>query len=327
MRKFLFIFVILFYFAYNNISYASNFHFTKVIDETPYVIINNIDILHKTQTFLLHSFLIGDTFQGEKTITLDTLNVETTTELSLYWDVLEYKLWPIIGPPNFMNYTVGFKPGDKLIIQYVTDDGSGEQKEIIVDKVLYNVCGNGSSILLTCQPISLDSNWFYKKHDIFDSPYITHSYGSWRHKAPRGQIKVEIPDIVKLKVDSLSNAFLPKESINELPRVTTQPLRFFHGYQYNEMIYYAAVISYGTKGRRGILYLLDKFGNILQKLEDKNFNKINGITDVDRDGTNELVVFMGDGYGGGIEVFDLELDKKSETVRLLSVGKIATIFD
>jgi hypothetical protein len=104
-----------------------------------------------------------------------------------------------------------------------------------------------------------------------------------------------------------------------------QPARF-HSIE-GEQIYYAAVFSYGEKPRTGVFYLLDNNGRILQRLDDRDFREINGITDVDRDGTHELIVFIGSVHGGGVEVYVLEWDEREESVRLSSARYLQTVFD
>lgn len=120
------------------IVHAAEFIFVTMIADTPYVMVNDDKAINMTQAVLLHSILIGDTYQREQTIRLDTTAAETLKRLSLYWDAHEYKLWPITGSSHYMKYVTGYAPGDVLIMQVITEDGSGEQMQIVVDKVLYS---------------------------------------------------------------------------------------------------------------------------------------------------------------------------------------------
>ncbi|KPJ50537.1 hypothetical protein AMJ40_02740 [candidate division TA06 bacterium DG_26] len=304
---------------------ASEFLFTKVIDGIPYVVVNDQQILQRAQASLLHSLLIGPTYQRGPIVFVDTAHPEVNEKLGLYWEPGDYRLWPIVGPEGNMKYWVGYKPGDCFTMQEVTDDGSGQQCDITVDKVFYSVWGRKSAIVLKCEPVPLDSTSISREHRTFYCPYITYPCTRWIPTTPRGPIDIEIPDTIARKVHSLSSTFFPADILHESVRTTVKPLRLHR--KSGDRLYYAVVLSYGEKGVTGVLYLLDASGGVIQRLSDRYFSQIMGITDTNRDGTHELIVFIGGAYGGGMLIYLLEWDDKKELAKLSSATYIDTVFD
>lgn len=315
--------------AFYQIALASEFVFVTMIDDTPYIIVNDYKAISMTQAVLLHSFLIGDTYEGEQAIRLDTTAAETLKRLSLYWDVYEYKLWPIAGPSNYMKYTTGYAPGDVLNMQVITEDGSGAQMQIEVDKAFYNVAGPNASILLKCKPVILGPAWNARRTHYTGSPYFVASLFGGQPASPMSLFDPTIPEVVKSKIDELIAETIPAAVASEYQSVTIQPIRALPPRGLAQEPYYAAILSYGEKGGTRFLFLFNSRGEIVQKLENKHmgFNRIIGVTDVDRNGIPELIVFVGNQYGGGIEVFQLSWDEDKTTVFLKKDGGIDTVFD
>jgi hypothetical protein len=96
---------------------------------------------------------------------------------------------------------------------------------------------------------------------------------------------------------------------------------------YQEKTFYATIASSVDKGSSGVLHLLDSAGNILQKIENTNYSGIEGLTDVDRDGNQELIIFYGSSYGGGVTLLGFGQDQQGLQPKLVEKARMATVFD
>ncbi len=145
---------------------------------------------------------------------------------------------------------------------------------------------------------------------------------SWNSSLSASAIDPSIPAHISQKIDSLSKQFFPTDV--HFPKVTIQPLMYLDRHRkYNKEKYYASIISYGSgsnKTRFGIFHLLDSEGKILYtQNEDVPNDEILGITDVDSDGTHELVISWGSWIGGGIKIVTLTGNQKIKICEELSL--------
>jgi len=97
---------------------------------------------------------------------------------------------------------------------------------------------------------------------------------------------------------------------------------------HKEEIYYCALMSYGSKGYVSALYLFDQYGKILQVISNNEFVEISGITDVDKDGSHELIIHYSSGdYSGGVAILALKRNSAIKQVNLVLEAKIETYSD
>ncbi len=301
-----------------------HFLYTIVRDGVPYVIINNAEELYKIQSSLLFSFQKANAPHRNYPLSLDLSNMEIIVDLPLYWGADSIRCFEIIGDADNLRNNVGFCPGDKLRVENVSRDSNGKQAQIIVDKILFHADWGFSFVILKCKPVDRSSDFFSNIAQT-GAPLIAFTYIEWIKDTPCKPSSKAIPPLIQQKVKALAEAFFPANLTGDFRQVTTVPIQKNCADQ--QKTYYATVASYGEKGKTGVLYLIDGEGNILQKADNTDFTEILSVTDINRNGTPELIIFFGDGYGGGIALLTFESDHQASTPMLVEKTRMATVFD
>jgi hypothetical protein len=224
---------------------------------------------------------------------LDTSLSETIHDLPPYSDWDEIKCAQITGPDDALEEIIGFKPGDALIVQPMTTDGTGIQHIIKVASILFHPAGYNSYLILKCKPVDFDTiNYRY--------PYVANHFFGWSDFAK--PIAPLVPNMVRATADSVSTEYGRLALATDRLSVSVQPLRYL------KEMYFAVVASYSEgKGFMGSLWVIDSSGKIIYR-SDSLYQKILGITDVDRDDVHELLLLWGSGVAGGVQAMCLQYD-------------------
>lgn len=308
-----------------------SFLFVYIAKGVPYAIINDQKEVSEAERALLSSQLNGSLSKDRYIIKLDTTYSDPMTDISslLFAYFESPRRWvEIKGSGEAMIHTIGFTQGDKLLVQAVTADGSGQQHEIEVDKVLYSAHENASTLLLKCKPVTFQKDFnhmcrpvnFLKGSESFaaDCPYVAYSAenktGPWPEWIPKCTFGLKVPAAVLREVERLS-AELPQPFPDYGDSLATlQPFRYFHDGL--EQAYYAVVVCKGEKGYANSAWILDDQGRQFKHIDDPpslpGYTAVLGITDANRDGTHEVVFMWGNSYGGGVQVIYLALDRNDK---------------
>ena len=145
---------------------TSKFHFVKIIDGTPYVIINNPVVKSNLLKALIKPYYktdVGIPYQ----ITIDSTNVEIIKHINLdFWDPHSgINCLTLTGEPDHLKTILGYAIGDKLVIQHIKKNGVGSQKVIIIEKILLYANRDQIFILLKCKPEDNDHDWLHLKNN------------------------------------------------------------------------------------------------------------------------------------------------------------------
>jgi len=291
----------------NSSIFCEEYYFVEINNNQPVIIIENKNILFDFQTHLLNSQLN------------DNANIKVTTSFAKNI----YRIWgtgsrhKIFCDSFKLKYITRFNIGDLVNIQHVNLEGNGTIIKATVDSIFYetmNYYQNNakSKLLLYCSPNIVQST---DGTNFNGNIYIASNYNEYKPK----HSKILIPDIIEYLIDSLSTIILTEEIDEKYSKVTQTSLIA------DRSIYYIALISYGEKGHTGHLFIFNNSGRILLE-NTKDYNYIVGKTDVNSDRDQELIIFYGDSYGGGIEVLTID-DRSKENIKLVSNLRYQTVHD
>lgn len=280
---------------------TSKFHFVKIIDGTPYAIINNSVVKSNLLKALIKPYYkkdVGIPYQ----ITIDSTNVEIIKHINLdFWDPHSgINCLTLTGEPDHLKAILGYAIGDKLVIQHIKENGVGSQKVIIVEKILLYANRDQIFILLKCKPEDNDHDWLNLKNN-HRNYIISSEYHPWPKDFLKSPADTLIPDFIHQKVNVIADNLIPEHYKYPEKSVSLTPLSYYKdGTLHN---FYCAAIKIDQIGKGSLMgkyFLFDNNGNIIQRIDDRMITRIIGISDVNRDGFQELTVFSGSSYGGGL---------------------------
>lgn len=314
--------------THNNFASASKFHFVKIIDGNPYVIIRDSWVKNRLLTAIINSYYNTDVRNPYK-ITIDSSNVEFIKGINLdFWDRSSgIKCFTLLGDSNHLKSIIGYAVGDRLVIQQIINNGIGQQKEIVVKKILLHTNRNESFILLKCKPTITDNIWVYakgnQKNHIISSEYHPLKEVFWGRPP-----ETIIPNFIDQKVNDIVETLIPEHYHMPEKEIAITSIRFYKDNSFHN--FYCSVIKIDQMGLGyliGKLFLFDNGGNIVQNIDDKFTTRIIGITDVNRDGSQELTVFWGSSYGGGLMLLDFDHTYDNEPYLLQIKTSLSTVWD
>lgn len=298
-----------------------SFRFVKFIGNIPYVIVTDPVELAIIQKDILGSWIDN---RLNYNYYLDTTSVEVVSGLYLYY---ENSLTPTAY--EIKRKHDAFTHWD-YIIQSAKKDGSGIQERIHPEKAFYHATQNQSFIIIKCHPINTKSVFMENKKSYFNAAIPAHRLISdWQERIPKNFID-SIPQSIINKSDSIAKKFLASLAYYnenfEDKHQTIVPIRYFQ--DGISRIYYCQVVSYGSKDFNSRLDLFDQSGEIQETIEGTEFVEIIGITDVNRDGSHEVIMLYSvDGYSGGIELLTLEACGSTDHIRINVNTRLDTFFD
>jgi len=303
------------------------FCFVKLQENTPYIIITHPVALNTIERNILTAFLHDD---SNYEYYIDTTSIEEITQLWLYYydDSRVLKSYEIKRKGTQQS---SFLQSD-YVVQLARKNGRGIQEIVHPIQAFYRPMRYQAFIILKCSPIDSQSVFLKTKKGFGDAAIPAHrlkSYESWEFS---GIPNDSIPHFIANKSDTIADRFLlslpyyQKNSAYERAHHSIVSLT----YNRNNIKerYYCMVVSYGSKGYASEFYLFNQSGEILQKIKGTKYVDIIGVTDVDRDGSNELVMLYSvGGYSGGIELLTLEECGSSGQIHLVSKIHLGTYFD
>ncbi|MFC1554212.1 hypothetical protein ACFL7D_06230 [candidate division KSB1 bacterium] len=214
----------------------------------------------------------------------------------------------INGSPEIYLAEIGFAPGDKLISQNVLPDGTGKKIMITTKKYWFYDDSNSPFIIIECEEFS--------ENQTAEEWSIARSITSAKSGTVPKTLDIAIPEKITNKMDELMKNFIPEEYwkpdgevrkiLGKQFWISTSPIRVTDKIG-SELMYYTGIVSYGVRGYYGQLYLFDSEGNVLdtkEHLGGSSYIGFEGLTDLDADGTHELIVRC-TGYAGGIELLEI----------------------
>jgi hypothetical protein len=233
--------------------------------------------------------------------------------------------YPVIADCDDLEKIFDFYQGSAMVVQSPQKDCSGKYYKIFVDDIYYYPTKRESFIIVKCE--FADSLMLSDKSKIGNRIFISSPLRQNLNLDYTLRIKHKVPEIIKNKSEFLKKEFFPDQfEILDEPKAFFQPLRFQT--PCHEEMYYAVVLSYGNKPRKGVIYLLNKKAEVIQKITNSirsDYHKIKGVTDTNLNGSHELVIYCGNSYGNALVVFELIMIENQ--VKLSFRNKIITGFD
>jgi len=292
----------------------NKFFYATFIDSIPYLILNNVQTLYSIQSALLNK---GPHYYKLK-LMLESSEIYRASVPCLYQG---FKAFEITGNSDSYDNLIRLRCGNIMVIEKAAEKGYGPRSGVVIDKVMFISNGWTSSIIIKCRKIKEG-----KCELLIPEKWTDHliAYYNDGHGVKKNEQRImedlEIPTEVQNKINKLAKGYLPSGNPDEYPypHVTTTPIRWGI-----KTIFYATVLSYGEKGVKGKLLLLDKNGNIIQETGEKRYNRIIGLISPSIRKSQSLVVFYGGGYGGGVELLSFDQSKP----QLVSRFRVNTIID
>lgn len=293
-------------------------------DNVPYVICNHKDRLYKIQSILLYNQLNSNLPDFDLKLELDKSN-----RIIVPGPCLEFnsKGNEIKGNKYAIDELFGFFNGDKLVIQKVVKDSLTPRLTVTIDKVIYYTYMLNSSVIFRCLP--LDSNCIsqLKRDGRIDNIFAFYKPNLKNTTLEYYKTEIlPIPLEVEKKVNEFAKSFLPSSDPNKYP----YPYKYISSIRYTDFngkkhFYYAALLSYGEKGKESIFYLLNNKGIVIQIIKGEEYSRIIGILETDKRSAQSIVISYG-GYGGGIKVLSFKRYPEKQPV-LETKLSIATFCD
>ncbi|MFC1733154.1 hypothetical protein ACFL6I_22880 [candidate division KSB1 bacterium] len=309
---------------------TSLYHFVFFKDDTPYVCIEYPPIVENAKRFLSPDSVFVPPIENAAIIdtTHETVGIELPISLRPFDFRFELPVYEFHGDNDVLKAVFGYAPGDSLVIQQALYPGLGSQAVTIVENVFFHMSRSRDRyytyLLLKCAPISIS---VVPARVRFHELIAAYRYNTWDNELYREPFDLTVPSFVTDTLQKIEDEFIPE--FWKTPPLNDPVLMedFRHGILHysttvtpmrivtpedEEKIFYAGVVSYGLKGNRSHLFLIDEHGNFIQDIEiadegsGRGYNRILGITDVNRDGTHELATFWGDAYGGGLALLTIE---------------------
>ena len=295
-------------------------YFTFVNAGIPYIYIEDESIINNVKGNIESKNIEID---PEKTIIKVNLPFFNGGNLEEQFPVNELK-----SNNDFLQDLLGIKKGDKYIIQQATDPNTANQQVVSVENYFLHTSRKASFILLECSPTGYANRPVKLRYDDANI-FIAYPYKEWdREGAYNSVFDMTVPAAILDTLQKIEDVFVPESWKNPWNdpvlggdarngrfhfSTTSAPLRIINP-DGQEELYYCGNVSYGLKGNNGHLYLIDKDGVFVQDLttadtgSDRDYTRIVGITDINRDRTHEIVTYWGDAYGGGYAVLTVEFD-------------------
>jgi len=287
--------------------YSQGYYFVEIENLHPVISINDERVISEFNKHLLNSKLNVNPNINITTIFSKNIN-------QFYGKGTRYK---IESNSRILRSIVPYIVDDKVNIQHVNKEGTGKIIHTSIDSIFYEIMNSHQShveskIMLYC---SYKIEQLGYKTSPNENIYIASKYNENNNNIPN----LIFPESFKYIIDSLSANVLTESIDSKFTKVTCTSLQSFR------KSFYVVLISYGQKGRTGYLYVIDDSGKIVAE-DINNYNYIIGKTDVDSDRIQELVLFYGDGFGGGVEIMIID-NWSSEKITLLSRLRYGTVRD
>jgi hypothetical protein len=302
--------------------WISRFYYAHIVDNIPYIIINDVELLYETQCALLHS-LHDSTYSADYRLELDTATPRTLPAYVQYHDQPTISGFEIRGGDSGFSNFLKFKIGSKFIIHRVAPGESGPRASVTILMAILCASRHSSVIILVCEPLDEEIVAMLTPYHWPSTLVAYRIQRPFKIESSKA-IDVSCPSHITSALSQLSEKFFPSNISTKSRRISSTPLKYVND---NGGIYncFVVVLSYGEKGSTGILHLLDKKGNIIQSLEGKDYTRIIGVLDFSDNGSQALLVHFG-GYTGGVEL--LGFPKRSiDPPNLTTLLRIGTYSD
>ncbi|MFC1553834.1 hypothetical protein ACFL7D_04285 [candidate division KSB1 bacterium] len=284
--------------------------------EVPYVIVDDVRPVVNLQQLILGAEFGINKPTNREFLTLDKSSnpAQDASLLPDYYYINKGKTFEIKGSPEIYLSEIGFAPGDSLIMQQVTPEGSGEKIIITAKKYWFYTSNFHSIIIIECDT---------PEKQITAQWSIARSVKSAKAGTVSRTIDTAVPEIITNKVDELMKSYVPESYWD--PEGDTMKFLGIQFWTYTspvhitdnnglEKTFFVGTVSYGYRWINGRIYLFDPEGNVIDMKEypeGGGYGEIIGLTDLDSDGTHELVVRCG-GPESGIELLELKYNENGQ---------------
>lgn len=251
------------------------------------------------------------------------------------------KMHLIVGDDKSVLQYTGFSPGELINYQIVQENGEGFQFTTPVDSIFIFLPETRKKspdheylhLLIKCKPISKEVLNHISPSSVLVASKLAEKP---RNRLQRIDEPVEIPEMVSLKLDSVYQSIIPEEDYGNTPIKSIVKISYVNGFR---NLVYLGIVSFCPKGCTGYVVFLSSKGEILTEYysgyddskDDQeiiiNANRITGITDVNRDGVNEVVILWGDSYGGGELLVEVSWNEDFNRFEFSELDKITTMED
>lgn len=314
--------------------FKQSYHYVHIKNDIPYVVIDDIRPVHRLQKLIINSMLSIP--NADRSISINP-SILSSQILPFYTNMIRnVPLFSVQGSYQALHDAIGYAKGDTIIMQPGFDLCEGVQLEIRVSSIYFHTSFLYSYILLECEPIDVNIISAFRKQNN-PQALIAHRFKSWDSDRFNNPFTASVPSQILDIFAELEKQYIPSSFYNTvlgpMYRTSITPFRIIN-HEGIGKIYYCGILSKGEKGVDGILYLFDENGNVIHSIEyyapnpkiHAGLNRIIGLTDIDRNGTHEIVVMWGDGYGGGIALFVPEFDEAG-ILKLIMKLKITSLWD
>ena len=316
MRKFLLILAIL---SYAGSGFAQHsFYYTYFVENTPYMFLQDTTTFQKMEHITLLGML-GVNARGypQKTTIDPNIYLRLPKDQKETYDSTDNTYWPIESDKEEYPYFLGFEKNQNVFLQNVSRYGNGVLAKFQVEQILFGI---NSEIVIKGLPIEDDSI----VTALTDSGKTTFLVGS-RQRRRFGKVLniVNLDTSITIKKRIQSQIAIEKSTphygikCQELI-VSYQP--FIYADRAPRDTLYAVMTSCYFAGvkTKGTLIVWDKEGKELFRSEKEGYYRIQGITDVDNNGINEIVLCNGSEWGcTTLELLLPQFDKERKNFRLI----------
>lgn len=208
----------------------------------------------------------------------------------------EYRLWELDGRPAVLQGKIGHKIGDYLFMQTPSKDHLAPITLLQITGFYYDL---ENAVVAKCTFVEMEG---YQGSNS-SLPKISHAVASpvgRKVVAGANSIQNELNAIQNSKLDGLKSVEMRKNTVGGVgdPTLRVSHQRFLYTKEGISDTLTALMVTWNSKGNgsKGTLLILDENGRELHRSEKMGYYQIDGITDVDGNLSNELILRSGSEY-------------------------------
>ena len=301
----------------------------RVLENIPYVIVSDQETISSLfKNLALTDINIGDDAEHISVDINNPARVGRITVSSKTMGGSTLTVYPIKSSEQGFKNALGFWLGKEIVWEGYSAE-TNPRLYLTMDQIYLYHEKKLDLILVKCKPISEQDLELIKltreKSMVCLGGFQKESRGENKKNSEK-----TIPQIVQDKYTEIESKYISEEDKtrpywryeSELVAVSgVDKYRPYLVIPFYVGIFYAGD---GKESKGGYLVLLDEHGEVI--ISKKGYSRLIGIYDLDRNGGDEILTFWGSGFGGGVELFEIDATR-FPYLELESLHRLQTIWD